>query len=599
MKRVSVLLFTVAATVACNQHPVSYVDSLSDVEFRQPTSVDPNLKLDLLWVIDNSGSMCQEQAALRQNFDRVVDELDETGIDFHLGVTTTHMEEDFPTEPVARPGHLQSTPQPVVGFDSACYEATDSTGATIEGDFTPVRQLIDIAVDCMETPDESYRAASDDDIRCALGLFGRGVDCEIRGRCALDEPCDRSDLFPPAAAYRELPKVLESEAYRAPDGTLDVDRLKADFACMSTVGVRGYGFEKGLGAAVRAVSPELTGGAVGAPDAQTSAPNHGLIRPDARFALVFVTDENDCTHDGGLAESAGSCGGDVCEYWNHPDVEDVSPLVAPEALRDELLENLRRTKGVEKLGDQDVLVASIHGTSERYAGDVRAGAECLATENSTIPPACGAFDLCESETYEQLKPTCETALGKATSGDRYERFLRAFGEGNYFPSPSEASPEEPLFGWMCTGDFRPALTSIAQFFRTVPTGCITRQIRTCDGPGAACPDHPYSGEPGTCTARPNSDEWFCDSYVQIRVYADDGATVSELAESGFCHPESLGEPGFDNSCVIARDQYGLAACSGEVSGVKVDWANIEQARQVLAGTTLELRYSGPVSDLRP
>lgn len=69
--------------------------------------------LDLLWVIDNSQSMCQEQKIIRDNFRRIIEGLD-ANLDFHIAVTTTHMDSSYPLEPVAAPGLLQSTPQPVV-----------------------------------------------------------------------------------------------------------------------------------------------------------------------------------------------------------------------------------------------------------------------------------------------------------------------------------------------------------------------------------------------------------------------------------------------------------------------------------------------------
>jgi hypothetical protein len=46
-------------------------------------------KLDILWVIDNSGSMADEQKALGENFDAFIKEFVNKGIDFQMAVTTT------------------------------------------------------------------------------------------------------------------------------------------------------------------------------------------------------------------------------------------------------------------------------------------------------------------------------------------------------------------------------------------------------------------------------------------------------------------------------------------------------------------------------
>jgi hypothetical protein len=48
-------------------------------------------KVDLLMVIDNSGSMAEEQAALAQNLDRLWNRIAVANADFHIAVTTTGM----------------------------------------------------------------------------------------------------------------------------------------------------------------------------------------------------------------------------------------------------------------------------------------------------------------------------------------------------------------------------------------------------------------------------------------------------------------------------------------------------------------------------
>jgi hypothetical protein len=568
----------------CNDHPVSFVGSTAIVEYQQETSVDPSENLDLLWVIDNSGSMCQEQKSLRDNFDRFIEQLDETNLNLHIGVTTTHMEDDPRLfEPIARPGHLQSTPQPLPGYDRSCWTAVDENSENIAGDYTPIRDLITAAVACMREPDSSLLEFTDEEIACALE---ERDDCSIPGRCEAGA-CTSAALLPSPDSFRELPKVLRSEDYRT-DGKLDIERLKQDFGCMALVGMRGYGFEKGLGAAVEAVSPDLTGGVEGGDGADASAPNHGFIRDDARFGLVFVTDENDCTHDGSLSEKADRCGDDLCDFWNHPDAQD-SPLVEPATLKQQLMANLRATKGDEAFDDSEVLVASIHGNSKRYRGDIIPGEECRVDDASaSIPSACGAFSTCSDRSYEDVPPTCATRLGEAYSGDRYERFIREF--DNFFPEPNETAPEAPLTGWMCTGDFRPALEAIGEFLNTVPAGCITRPIRECAGPDDTCPAYAYGGGQGACRPVPNSDgEYFCDSYVQVRARASDAATLERLRESGYCYPESA--DGGTVGCVVDREHYELTACSGSVAGVRVRWVDEEAARSALAGTDLILRFA--------
>lgn len=61
-------------------------------------------EVDVLWVIDNSGSMQQEQADVAANFGDFIAEVQSIGMDFHIGVVTTDM-----TNPDER-GKLQGSP---------------------------------------------------------------------------------------------------------------------------------------------------------------------------------------------------------------------------------------------------------------------------------------------------------------------------------------------------------------------------------------------------------------------------------------------------------------------------------------------------------
>lgn len=395
------------------------------------TTVAKTDAVDVLWVIDNSESMCQEQRMLRENFAEFVGEFADRSLDLQVGVTTTDTKADYMLEPVARPGALQSTPQPVPGFDRSCHTAVDATGNPIEGDYSPVRESLQIAVECMQEPDETLLDVTNADIECAL--YDTPAGCSIEGRCGgAQGPCQPEDLFPAPDSYRELPTVLRSADYLAGDSKVDVAAMQRDFACMSLVGTRGYGIEKGLGAAVAAVSPDLTEG-----------PNAGFLREDARFAAMFVTDENDCTHDGSIEENS-TCGSDICEFYNAED-QLGGPLIGVAELKSQLLGNLSVSKGRE-VSPEEVFVGSIHGRAQRFSGDRPTDDQCAMAD------------------YSGITPTCATSLGAAYSGDRYERFLLQFPSGNFFPEPEGDSPR--MTGWMCRGDFSPAISALGGWLAT-------------------------------------------------------------------------------------------------------------------------------------
>jgi hypothetical protein len=594
------------ALTACNSHPVSLSSSAGVVEIQEKTNIAGSEQMDILWVVDNSGSMCQEQRILRDNFSKFIDELNRTNLDFHIGVTTTDMNETYMFEPVASPGKLQATPQPVPGFDKSCWYAPDGAGGIKDGlegrqlDLSPIRDAITAAVSCMQNPDSNRFNFTDAQLRCALeGTAG----CEIPGVCGGGlAACSSASIFPQPNEYRNIPKVLRAADYKT-GSLLDVDRLTADFACMSLVGTRGFGIETGLVAAVEAVSPVNTGGPIDPIEGQitdATADNHGLIRRDARFALIFVTDENDCSHDGSRsipmpgserpsALEITSCGADVCEFANVAGQEATSPLIPIETLREQFMANLAASKGRDAVGPAEVFVASIHGNFQRYDGQT--------------PDACDG-----TQTF--VFPSCATVNGTAYSGDRYERFLRTFPEEQFFPQLNTAAPELPLTGFMCNanGDFGPALQAIGELISQTSASCVSDSVMPCEGPeDNSCPPVPYTNQPGRCLPLPNTGgpnpagvdvpiSYYCDSGLQVRAKLASPLTPLEnLTNSGYCIEGSVGDIGFPRGCVVTETKYTWNACPSGFPGLKLSWNNELEATNALAGTELQIRYNSVTS----
>lgn len=602
-----VLLAAVTLT-ACNSHPVSISTVAGVVERQERTSIEGTQAMDILWVIDNSGSMCQEQEVLRENFEAFISQIIETNLDFHIGITTTHMVPAYSLEPVAQSGLLQSTPQPIPGFDDTCRFAINAEGQIIPGQYDPVRAAVDQAVDCMANPPAAGEFDwSDAELNCALNNEPMGCTVsDINGNelCGPGNSCEADILFPDASRYRTIPKVLRSQDYRMTDGSINVQALQDDFACASLVGTRGFGIESGLLAAAEAVSPENTGGSVENPE-NASAPNHGLIRQDARFALIFVTDENDCSNPTARISMRSQelygvegrpdlpldskCGGeDLCEIVNREGYEN-SPLIPIEELKQQFIENLAETKGRELGSDfqeNEVLVASIHGNSQRFSQNIR------------------VEDCEDGQRYAQ--PSCASTSGIAYSGDRYERFLRTFPDDNFYPRPSESNPDAALAGEICRGDFTAALRAISEFLVRDGGGCITEPILPCDGPmDQSCPPVAYTNTQGSCELLPNTGvpgaggtevpaEYYCNSAIQVRAQITDPGpdTRQRLEATGYCVEGSIGDRTFPDGCVVSRDKYDWLACPSGAPGLKLDWTDgLVGATNALAGTTLQIRYN--------
>jgi hypothetical protein len=205
----------------CFDRPVNDVpaESWGDEPVTVPVAVNRNL--DLLFVIDDSESMKNEQDALAEKFRLLIQQIEsaEHGMpNLHIGVVSTNLGGPIylgtPIDGCAGDGaggQLQSTPRPQDGeTEPTC------TGPT--------------------------------------------------GRYIVDE------------AGEDGQRVTNYE------GTLD-----QTFACIARLGTNGCGLEQPLEAMHRALGDTVSG-------------NQGFLRPDARLAVVFVTDEDDCSVRGDAQE---------------------------------------------------------------------------------------------------------------------------------------------------------------------------------------------------------------------------------------------------------------------------------------------------------
>ncbi len=178
MHRLAPLLL-VTALVGCPQDQGIQRLSGQDTFYQEPPA-----DVDILWVVDNSPSMQQEQEEVGRRFAEFIGHLEDTNIDFHIGVITTDMDDD-----------------------------TDGR-AVLLGD----------------------------------------------------------------------PPVLSSNV---PDYDLEFNERVQ-------VGIDGSDQERGLEAAYQALTEPMISDA-----------NDGFLRRDAVLSIIFVSDENDCSDQGGLPASAG------------------------------------------------------------------------------------------------------------------------------------------------------------------------------------------------------------------------------------------------------------------------------------------------------
>ena len=90
-RRLVPALLVVAAVLTCNAPRLSLLDNAVTKGVVDTVSSGPRTRIDVLWVIDNSGSMCQEQANLIGSFRTFVTGLAELEADVQMAVVTTDM----------------------------------------------------------------------------------------------------------------------------------------------------------------------------------------------------------------------------------------------------------------------------------------------------------------------------------------------------------------------------------------------------------------------------------------------------------------------------------------------------------------------------
>ena len=341
--------------------PVKLVDDAGTLfpAVQCPTGTVPRMveltsavKLDLLFMIDNSGSMEEEQANLAYNFPRLIDQLKNlpNGFpDLHLGVVSSDMGEGGSWDRVGDGGVLQVRPN--CGLDPVSYHylsaQAGNTGGNFKGDIASV------------------------------------------------------------------------------------------FACLAKLGDGGSGFEHQLEAVRVALS-----GFVPA--------NDGFLRPDAHLAVVYITDEDDCSapSDSDLynLDLPGQdwnlrcqLRGHVCDGARVPAAVFSTPLSHCGAAPDgggKLIPVQTFIDDMKLLRTQSVSVAVIGGWPDDY--DTATYAIGLDTSYGT--------ELTEI-------PICSSANGVANVGLRLKQFVDAFGPAGTMLS-------------ICQSDFSKAMSQIGQLITT-------------------------------------------------------------------------------------------------------------------------------------
>ncbi len=180
----------VGLLVGCSQEQQIYRDSTTELFYQEPSD-----DVDILWVIDNSQSMADNQAKIAESFSDFIGSLEEVGVDFHLGVITTDLDGDTA-------GLLLGDPQ-VITSDTPDYGAVFEERVQVGVDGSDMEKGIGAAAAALGPAmiygvNEGFRR---DGAALMINYVSDEDDCTDDGRLSVVDdhrPCySRNDLLTP------------------------------------------------------------------------------------------------------------------------------------------------------------------------------------------------------------------------------------------------------------------------------------------------------------------------------------------------------------------------------------------------------------------
>ena len=399
--------------------------------------------VDILFVIDNSGSMGEEQAILAANVASFIQvlEADDVEADYRIGITTTDMGNPW------------------------C--PADST-----------------------TPEQGRLVMSSCKNRLADFLFSGTVDVQD---LACNDICSLTDaeleILPTTTAVDPDPKPRPWLERIAGKKNIPASTNTADaFACFGPQGVNGCGYESQLESMYFSLVRART----------ETEESYGFMRDNAILAVIFLTDEEDCSYNTEWAEIFDSDGNQV--FWSDPsadlptsalcwnagvvcqgdpssydicdpvnkgvngelDVDDEEAVLRPVSRYVNLVEGIELEKQALD-PSQEVIVALIGGVDASGVPYYADSPDPEFQELFGIGPGCEAPNPLDPENPIQAIPPV-----------RLRDMTKAFTENNMFS--------------ICESDYSPALEAVADRIRTqIQPACFPSCVADSD-PGTELVD---------------------------------------------------------------------------------------------------------------
>lgn len=394
----------VLLAAACNHTPVENLEKSFSFTVNKDTSDAPPIKIDFLWVVDNSSSMCQEQVALTTNFRTFVEQIQTAfDIDPRVAVTTVDAQCDvnnttiFSSKGKFNQKAAKAFPPPCqVNARVECLSDTDCSGLDCE-----------LWGSCGGSQGEwTCRTQSE---ACVTNPNG-SINTTCRRRCTTDDEC--KVLFGDDKFVCQKPSANQADwgCIRPPDSTECPDELPEFltgdnidlFPCIATVGVnqeKCLKFEQTIRSGFMALDK----------NGPQSEQAKRFLRDDAYLVVVFVTDEEDCS----IADNA-SVGEDFYETCGLLKTTDENGPLVPVAHYVNKFKALKTDPG-------RVIVAAIGGDS-LFSTPAEIELDRQAYIESKSEPR-----VCYHQTY-----ICNSENGTADYGARLIELTAGFGPNGSF-----------------------------------------------------------------------------------------------------------------------------------------------------------------------
>jgi hypothetical protein len=382
-------------------------------------------KVDLLFVIDNSGSMAEEQVKLGQQLPRLVRVLTSGDRD---GTPNENGQPDF--TPVSSL-HLG-----VVSSDLGVNAQTGVRGCGDESYLANEQDTVATNTLARKPRGDEGRLLHSTDVALA------GVNTRVQGQVV------RAIEARQECAGVQVNRFLEFERGQNPE------EIAQKFSCIAELGVNGCGYEQQLESMWRALAPSTNntfsgmGGGQGAPGGY----NAGFVRDDAVLVVILVSDEEDCSSPDTSRDTL------YAKTAARDPASNVLCTRNPNALHP-VSRYIDGLKSLKPTYPDRIIFAGIVGiplaanTQGKSAGEILGLREMQYTElaGDTIT----------------LQPTCLAAnnAGKADPARRMVEMAMGFGSNGVVTS-------------ICEDDYGPALdVVIEKVAEKLSSACLPRQLK--------------------------------------------------------------------------------------------------------------------------